>query len=423
MNNDQFLQVDNNVDLNKDTEGSLMSSLMGSNTEIDQDLFGEIPLQDDFRHQLPSKGKIIVENPLDESPTHVPISNNPLAPNLQHVNQETRAPIIKSLLVTSGLLGSTLVSEGDDGLFDEVDREEAERQRQEEEKERLMREENERQRKEEEERIRMEKLRQEEEQRRWQSNQMMQSVTLSNSIYTTHMPQPSIPMNNNVISQPQQIHQLTNQVNNMTMSAPTSMTFFERSQMMQQQAAMSQAVLSPQAQTTFPVSQNHNQGSDSFLPLGFYRPDPVLPSNLTSQPTATSTYVYSSTGGEVQTHVISPIPNPYMSTSVSRLPPTQTPSATVGMHNSAQLGRHAVRIPSIVQPSPFEPIYGAVKVNNPVLVQPPSLFNVTPPFWMYQIHTNLKEGGVWLVQRRFRHILCLETRLREECPGSILPPR
>jgi hypothetical protein len=57
-----------------------------------------------------------------------------------------------------------------------------------------------------------------------------------------------------------------------------------------------------------------------------------------------------------------------------------------------------------------------------MLVASGGLF-LNSPYWSYQVETTLKERGSWLVRRRFKHVVALEQRLREECPGSILPPR
>jgi hypothetical protein len=87
-----------------------------------------------------------------------------------------------------------------------------------------------------------------------------------------------------------------------------------------------------------------------------------------------------------------------------------------------------------------------IVVNEPLLVQSSSslLFVASPPHWTYQIMTQLHPHAVqqpqqygahsygryqqpqqnmWFVRRRFRHVVALEDRLRDECPGAILPPR
>jgi hypothetical protein len=76
-----------------------------------------------------------------------------------------------------------------------------------------------------------------------------------------------------------------------------------------------------------------------------------------------------------------------------------------------------------------DPLYIRVLISDPILVQSDSsFFGVRqPPHWNYQITTELTPanggGGIWIVRRRFRHVVSLEDRLREDCPGAILPPR
>ena len=409
-----------------------MASLTGDVLEPEQDLFGEIPLVDEpplaAGHPVqsqptasttaPTAGQLIVDNPLDDNSS----SNMPAQP-IQQQQQQPTAPKTKYSLASSGLLGD--LSGGGGGLFDVVDREEEERRKLQE-QERL----EEEQKRHAEEQLRMERERQEEERRRIQAEeQMMQSVNLASSAmlpgYPPQQAQTTQTMNHQMnMSAPysmQQVNQVTTQMDQMGMSTPTPMTFAERSQMMQQQSAVSQYIPTPTPMYQHQQPhQNQQSRPDTFSPAGFYRPDP-LPTSPQPVPNQPQTFMYSSTGGPVQTHTISPLTASVASvTSSSRLPPGPSPSYTVGMHNSAN--RYA-RPPPVIQPPHFEPMYGQVTVSQPLLVQPPSLFNVVPPHWNYQIQTALKEGGYWLVRRRFRHIVALEDRLRDECPGAILPPR
>jgi hypothetical protein len=70
-------------------------------------------------------------------------------------------------------------------------------------------------------------------------------------------------------------------------------------------------------------------------------------------------------------------------------------------------------------------------VSEPLLISSSgvSLFGIRqPPHWSYQIQTMFQSSsagpmGCWVVRRRFRHVVALEERLRQEYPGSILPPR
>jgi len=219
----------------------------------------------------------------------------------------------------------------------------------------------------------------------------------------------------NTTQQQGMMNTMTNQMNNMSMSTPNmSMStpnpgsFAERSQMMQQQVAASQFL--PQTTAPGPPMQQQNSGHAGFSP-GFYRPNPnVVDPRQHSMPSL-----------QVQQNPNFSSPQRQHNASTGRLSYTPTPSLTAGMHNTRS--NSIRRPPVVVEPTPFEAIYGQVTVAEPLLVQPPSLFNVVPPYWTYQVQTALKEGGCWLVRRRFRHIVALEERLRIECIGAILSPR
>ena len=186
-------------------KASLMASLTGEQPEPEEDLFGEIPIDDEEPAPPPSVtpqpmpapaeapapadvGQLIVENPLD---------NNPLSMSMPVQLTQPAVPKAKSSLASSGLLGQANGG-GGGGLFDEVDKEEEERQRLED--QRRLEEEKKRQ---EEEQLRQEHQRQEEERRRQAEEQMMQTVNLSSSV---------------AAYPPQQMPQMTNQMNNMSTS-------------------------------------------------------------------------------------------------------------------------------------------------------------------------------------------------------------
>lgn len=101
------------------------------------------------------------------------------------------------------------------------------------------------------------------------------------------------------------------------------------------------------------------------------------------------------------------------------------PSSTAGMHNSTQkmnLGR--IRKVALVKPQDVPPLYINIRVTEPMLIQTQSFLISSPPYWSYQITSQLAGNqGTWLVRRRFRHVVALEDRLRQACPGSIIPPR
>jgi len=399
--------------------------------EPEQDLFGEIPTEDspvpaavpalgavaESQPQQQQEGQLIVDNPSDAQQNN-PLSLNIPVQSLSEQGQPALQTMKRSLLAESGLLGDNTASNGDGGgLFDEVDKEEEERLKKEAEIQKQ---------KEEEERKRLaeEQLRQQQEEeklRRQAEEQMMQTVSLANSVAAyspqQHLPQQYHPQQHFQQQNPPQQHMsminqgLNNQMQNMSMSTPNPSSFAERSQMMQQQAATSQnAVTSP-----MPSMQGQNGRNDAFSPSGFYRPEPnIIQANQPSimQSPVQPNINHASPGVDAQSQ---------LTANTSRLSQAPTPSVTAGLHNAnTGIGR---RTQVIVQPTPFEPIYGQVTVSEPLLVQPPSLFNVVPPHWTYQIQTSLKEGGCWLVRRRFSHIVALEERMRGECAGAILPPR
>jgi hypothetical protein len=145
-----------------------------------------------------------------------------------------------------------------------------------------------------------------------------------------------------------------------------------------------------------------------------------------------------------------PQPNNMMSPQQQPYGPGQSPnnrfyqpatpaSIMAGMHNAVvpspygmpqqqQQQSLARMVVPITKPPEVPTYYGKVTVNDPMLLQAPSkLLGMvsSPPHWSYQLSTQIKGQplGVWMVRRRFRHVVALEDRLRIECPGAILPPR
>jgi hypothetical protein len=114
-----------------------------------------------------------------------------------------------------------------------------------------------------------------------------------------------------------------------------------------------------------------------------------------------------------------------------------TGSSLAGMHNlNPSLGLapspYGARALDAAKPPPPTAPFSKVIVSDPLLISSSgaSLFGLRqPPYWSYQIQTTFAPSGVnapmgnWLVRRRFRHVVALEERLRQECPGAILPPR
>lgn len=83
-----------------------------------------------------------------------------------------------------------------------------------------------------------------------------------------------------------------------------------------------------------------------------------------------------------------------------------------------------VRKITLVKPQDVPPIYVDIKVTEPMLIQQQNFLISSPPYWSYQIASTLANNqGTWLVRRRFKHVVALEDRMRQACPGSILPAR
>ena len=77
-------------------------------------------------------------------------------------------------------------------------------------------------------------------------------------------------------------------------------------------------------------------------------------------------------------------------------------------------------------PAPFDPLYGKVTVNDPMLIQGSGMF-AGPPHWTYLVtvygKNDTSNQPISAVRRRFRHFVALEDRIRTSVPGAILPPR
>lgn len=77
-------------------------------------------------------------------------------------------------------------------------------------------------------------------------------------------------------------------------------------------------------------------------------------------------------------------------------------------------------------PAPFDPLYGKITVNDPMLIQGSGLF-AGPPHWTYLVtvygKNDTSNQPISAVRRRFRHFVALEDRIRTSVPGAILPPR
>ena len=351
---------------------NLLASLTGEPSDLplprpsspEQDLFGAI--DDDIRGQ--------VINLQDQNPLSVSVATM--------IPTASPAKLPSSLLASSGLMTSVTVTagEGGGGLFDELDREE-ERQRQEEERQR------------EEARIQEAELKRVEEERlRLQAEQQAQQQAQQQAF----LEEQAAAMQRQQMMQQQQHQYQQQQQQQQMMQQQQQMYGMQSVQLQSNNPLFSPPPTQPYGHSSLPVLTPDN---------GFYRDHPALPAVSVAPSVATNsnTYVYTQTGGAVQTHV------------VSRLPPAPTPNITAGMG--------FVKLQPVSRPPPVEPIYAKVTVSDPLLIQPYSFLGMQPPHWTYQVQTNLKEGGCWLVRRRFRHVVTLEEKLREECKGSILPPR
>ena len=140
----------------------------------------------------------------------------------------------------------------------------------------------------------------------------------------------------------------------------------------------------------------------------------------------------------------------------------QQPSLLAGLHCGSDpavggvpgaqpgAGARPVHQPAYVPGAPPPPpLYGHISCTDPLLVQDAGFF-AGPPHWTYAIGVRnvgpgpgpaaatgggggANHGDTTLldraappattVRRRFRHFVALEERLREMCPGAILPPR
>eukprot|EP00538_Stauroneis_constricta_P000476 CAMPEP_0119554596 /NCGR_PEP_ID=MMETSP1352-20130426/7042_1 /TAXON_ID=265584 /ORGANISM="Stauroneis constricta, Strain CCMP1120" /LENGTH=901 /DNA_ID=CAMNT_0007601211 /DNA_START=249 /DNA_END=2954 /DNA_ORIENTATION=+ len=388
-------------------------------------------------------------------------------------------------LMGSDLDGSAGAAAGGGGLFDAVDEEEAQKQKAEE--ERKQREEAERLRiqkeqeaaaaaaaaaKAEAERVRQEQERQQQEQLQLQAQQRQQQQQQAMMMQQQQQQQQQFQQNPMAMSMPgtmmdqqfmphQQQQFAPSQQNQMAQSMMTNPSLATLNQSMQTMTLQQQQ----QQQQRQAQMQPHMQQSAN--PAGFYRthtaqpvpsqipttvgtanngynPQATNPTNVASpnaqQHLSTpignngSNYMYGAQQQQQQQHVQGQF-HPNMAASNALAPAATT---TAGMHNPSQvpasqfpqgpsLGMGGMPQPRkivITQPPDVNPKYTRIVVSEPMLIQDSSFLISRPPYWSYQITSTLaNNGGTWLVRRRFRHIVALEDRLRQDCPGSILPPR
>mmetsp|Transcript_29114 Transcript_29114/g.44721 ORF Transcript_29114/g.44721 Transcript_29114/m.44721 type:complete len:739 (+) Transcript_29114:130-2346(+) len=371
---------------------STTQETMNGSDNQEQDLFGDIPIDSD-----PVTDSSLFETAIVEEPTR----------------QQAKGSA--SLLASSGLLPMEMPANGggsSGGLFDQVDqqeKEEAERQRKE--QEQLLA--AQRQKQAEEERLRLEAEKQAQQQAALQQQQLQQQAQQQPQY--SNVPQP----------------QYTNVNLQSSITDPMSQMNLNSTPQIPGNAQMAQAPngYQPNHVATGTV-QNQTNGVASPIQGGFYRSHPQDPQSVPApamqqQPPGGS-YMYTNNGGSVQPQTaVAP-----SATTQGRYSATNTtnpgPSFTAGLHNgpnaSSSLGQQLRQAPQ--EPAPVIPVYGEIKVSDPLLEQPTSLLGFSsPPHWTYQVTTTLLEGGCWIVRRRFRHIVALEVRLRDDCSGAILPPR
>ena len=335
------------------------------------------------------------------------------APAVGQTSSTTIPTASMSLLASSGLL-LTAPTTTNGGLFDEMDRaEEEDRQRQMQEERKMQ--EAELQRMDQERMLILQQ--QQQKQAQLQQQQQQQAALMQAQLQQQQLaammsggygmkqsyPPAAVPPPNMIYAGGQHNTTMTTPDNGFYRDYPTS-----NPPPIQQQEQTSSMQTIP-LQSPAPI----NYGQTNLTPdHGFYRDHPPPLQQQQQQQPHNNTYVYSQSGGSVQTHVVSRLP----------VPPIP-PNVTAGMHNSTTSQPYNVRLPPISRPPTVEPIYGKVAVSEPLLIQPYSFLNIQPPHWTYQVQTTLKEGGCWLVRRRFRHVVTLEEKMREECKGAILPPR
>ena len=441
----------------------------GRNGSPDQDLFGDIAIDDDAPPSSAAAAAVVdPAQPTANGPstmnggvTWQPPPQKQLQPQPQgndmtattgaaaadgnvggHADDvPTSKPPASSLLSKSGLLGDS--SGG--GLFDEVDEEEARkereaeeaRRRQQEEEERHRREEEEaRRRREEDERQRQQQLVQEQQQRLQQQQQQFQQPYYGQQPHYPNHHLPAYGQPQNQFQQQQQQQQPMYQQTSAVMQSQSIMyPQTQQQQQLQQQQQQQQINSQMQNMTLNTPDKRGMMNPHAYQPTnpaptpphdaGFYREHPqqsqIPPQQvLVTPPRPANAYSGNYYYGTQHQH------NQQQQQGVM---PHTPGSISAGMHNTTNgmlpgsLGQ--VRKFILTKPQEFQPIYTKIVVSEPMLIQTTSfLAMASAPYWSYQITTQIaNNGGVWLVRRRFRHLVAMEDRLRQECLGAILPPR
>eukprot|EP00980_Cylindrotheca_fusiformis_P016254 scaffold4829_cov129-Cylindrotheca_fusiformis.AAC.14 len=406
-------------------KNSLLASLtgeadFGGEKKQEQDLFGDVALDEDDNAPPPLAVPDPELQPTAGPPLQPPPPSNEAPAPAQAPPPAGAPPQQPSLLAQSGLLGmaSSDHSEGGGGLFDAVDEEE---ERKEAEERRRREEEEARRRKEEEERLRKQ---QEEEERRRKEEQLRQQQLQQ---------QQQQKMEQQRQLQQQQQQQMQQQQQNLGGSYGHQSQYQQPQQQsaMMQSAMMQSSLISPQDQKQPYQHQQQNQqnlnsqmgnltiNAPALNNNSFYREHPPtvvgggsIPSAVGGSPPPTNAYQGQMPGN-----------NYYYGT--QQQPQTQSPSIMAGMYNPAQNGPMGqVRKMTLTKPQDFSPLYTRIVVGEPMLIQTQNFLISSAPYWSYQVTSSLANNqGTWVVRRRFRHIVALEDRLRQSCPGAILPPR
>ncbi|KAG7343057.1 PX domain containing protein [Nitzschia inconspicua] len=362
-------------------KNSLLASLTGEAGNDESDLFGALTVNEDLLPNLTSGHSNVgasLPPEVSEKSNGTPL----VAP------KATTSGPPESLLSKSGLLGvSSDMSGGDGGgLFDDVD---AEDQKKAEQEKRLLEEEEEQNRREIEDQRRQQ---QDAEIRRQQEDQQQQSMIFQQQ-------------------QQQRGQQYYNGVNQ---------GHFGQQHQQPVQTYQQQSVSSPEQLTGniegLDLKDNfyREHGAPSIIPNGAgYMQN--AHNNGTSIPQ--NSYYYG-TQQHQQQAIQGGLP------AMIQPQPSILPSTTAGMHNMPSMNLGQVRKIALVKPQYVPPLYADIRVTEPMLIQTQSFLISSPPYWSYQITSQLAGNqGTWFVRRRFRHVVALEDRLRLACPGSILPPR
>ena len=151
-------------------------------------------------------------------------------------------------------------------------------------------------------------------------------------------------------------------------------------------------------------------------------PTPASTPISSPKPKAQSNKLWSPAGGTKRYIANLPsVPNPHAGLHI----PSSAATSTINHAAALQVGE-IISLPEDEVPQPF---FSSVTVTNPALVVKDSLFglNLLPQasYWLYTV-TSIESSSnhtQFVVLRRFRHFVALEDRLRQSCPGAILPPR